>query len=178
MTEDLEPEKLVRLIDKESGETLTMQVAAEFELDGKVYGVLTPAETLIRIFRETEDELIEVEPSEYAPLKEHVDAALSDWGLKVAVRSDEFVLEGEEPDDFYEDCDIVEGESDDGPEELFVLVEVDTGDQNFLVTTSAEMRLFPVEITGEDEARMLEDEEYAALEEIFREVMDFPEGAE
>ncbi|MCB9548419.1 MAG: hypothetical protein H6706_21635 [Myxococcales bacterium] len=178
MTEDLEPEKLVRLIDKESGETLTMQVAAEFELDGKVYGVLTPAETLIRIFRETADELIEVEPGEFSPIKEHVDAALSDWGLKVAVRADEFVLEGEEPDDFYEDCDIIEGESDEGPEELFVLVEVDTGDQNFLVTTSAEMRLFPVEITGEDEARLLEDEEYAALEEIFREVMDFPEDAE
>ena len=29
-----------------------------------------------------------------------------------------------------------------------------------------------------DEARLLEDEEYAALEEIFREVMDFPEDAE
>jgi len=173
MSEELEPEKLVRMVDQETGETLTMQVAAEFEYEGKVFGVLTPAETLIRIFRETDDELIELEPAEFTDLKEHVDAALSEYGLKVIVRSDEFVLEGEEPEDLYEECEVIEGESDDGPEELFVLTEVDTGEQTFLVTTSAEMRLFPVEITGEEEARLLSDDEYASMEEIFREVMDF-----
>ncbi len=178
MTEELEPEKLVRMVDQETGETLTMQVAAEFEYEGKVFGVLTPAETLIRIFKETDEELIELEPAEFTDLKEHVDAALSEWGLKVIVRADEFVLEGEEPDDFYEDCEVVEGESEEGPEELFVLTSVETGELTYLVTTSAEMRLFPVEITGEEEARLLSDEEYASMEDIFREVMDFGDEEE
>ena len=96
MTEDLEPEKLVRLIDKESGETLTMQVAAEFELDGKVYGVLTPAETLIRIFRETADELIEHCRATIASYKKprtvaFVDALPRDgWAVDYAALDEQF----------------------------------------------------------------------------------------
>lgn len=173
--DELGPIRLVRLLS-DSGDSMSMQVAAEFEYEGRMYGVLTPAEPLVKILKDAEEELEEIELEHFAALKKHINKALKDFGLSVVIRADEFVLEGEEPDDLYEDCDVLEAEGDDGPEELFVIAEVDTGEANYLVVTSSELRLYPVYLNDDETARSLTDEEFAAMDPVFKEVMQFDEA--
>lgn len=175
MSEEL-AERYVQMLDDETGESLTMQVVAEIEYDDRTYGLLIPAVTLVQVLVENDDDLRELEIEEFAAIKPEIDKALGEWGLSVAVQAGEYVLEGEEPEDLYEDCDsFIDEEAD---EEYFIIAEVDTGDQLYLVSVKAVPNMFPVEIVDEDNARSLNDDEMQRMHDVFQEAIQVLEGDE
>ncbi len=178
MAEDeLYPEKVVQLTPDASGEQIPMQVYLEVDQDGRVYALLTPQDPLVLVLRathlqnETDEEggtLEELEVEEFGPLAKEINHVLKEWGVKIEVRSEEYVLVGEANEGLYEDCEIlpvvVEGEE----EEYLVLAELDSGDTLYMVCEPASPDLFPVELQ-EDVPRLLTDEELdGGLEEMFR----------
>ena len=176
MSEEL-AERYVQMLDDDSGETLSMQVVAEIEYDDKTYALLIPAITLVQVLVESDDELRELETSEFAAVSKHINDAIKDWGLTIEVQANEYVLVGEEPDDLYEDCDSFVDEEED--EEYFILTEVSTGETTYLVSVKAVPNMFPAELIDADNARSLNDEEMGRLHDVFQEaikVLDEDEG--
>lgn len=166
MSEEL-PERLVQMLDDESGESLTMQVAIEIEYDDKTYALLVPVDTLVMVLAEDgEDELSEVEPEAFDAIAKHLNDALADWGLSVERRANEVLLVGEEPDDLYEDCEVFTA-GDDDDDEYFVITEVSTGETNYLIAVKAIPNLFPAELIDDSTARTLGDEEMERMHEVF-----------
>lgn len=99
--------------------------------------------------------------------------------MKGEAREDGIFLVGDPNDEFLEDCDIIEVHADDDEEEEYaVLVELQTGDANYLVITPMVPDLYPVEFTGTDEARLLDDEELGDLEETFQAALSAIEDEE
>ncbi len=180
MIEELEERRLVRLVDEDSGETLEMEVFLEIELEetGKTYALLTPAAPIVKILRADpadEDVLEEVEPEEYSPLAKQFDEALRDWGVKLELRASEVVMVGEPKEELYEDCELLEVDTDEGPDELVVLIQIETGEANYLVCEPTQPDLYPVELDGAS-GRGLSDAELAELDEIFRAALEHVGG--
>jgi hypothetical protein len=175
--------RTIQLVDA-SNEPLECNVAAEFELDGQIYLVVTPTEewgSVIRVVPgETEDEesLEELEVEEFGPIADAINGELmANLGLKIVPRGNELILQGEIPDDLYDDADELEVETDEGEDRtLLVLAEVDTGQAIYCVAANSGYILYPALQTSETTARPLEADELNELRDVFDEVYAQLEG--
>lgn len=166
------PRRVVTLVDEATGDRLEMEVYLELEVDDRDYALLVPVDLAVEVYRTVDadgDDLLEpVEPEELAGLRKHVTDALKGWKVKAEIRGAEMYLVGDPPDDFFEDCEMIEVDTDEGPEDFVVIVQLETGDETFLVTTPVVPDLQPAQLVDEKTARGLSDDELADLEETFR----------
>lgn len=169
MSEPL-PRRVVNLVD-ESGEKIPMEVYLEVDVEDRNYALLIPVDLPVEVYRTIDEDGVDaldpVEHEELAGLRKHIADALKQWKIKVDLRSDGLYLVGDPPDDFFEDCETIEVDTDEGPEDFLVVVQIETGDMTYMVTTPVVPDLQPVELDG-DRARPLDDDELADLEETFR----------
>ena len=172
MNDELAPQKIVTVdID---GAPIEMQVYLDLEVEGTEYGLVFPFDLPILIVTNTEDddgeylEAVDLEATK--ALKTSLFEATRQWGVKPEFRGDELYLVGDYPEEFLDDCDVIEVDVEDGAEEYVVLMTLEDGEQEFLVITPLvpEDEMYPVEFTGEDTARLLDDSELAQLEDVFR----------
>ncbi len=177
-----EQEQIVQMLDEETGEELTMQVYPYtcFKMKDHTYAVLTPHETVVKILREIPDEeddevfsLEELEPAEYQEIQRFVAEALKPWNCKISIRADEFILEGEPPEEFFEREDMeepIEVETEDGDEDSYIVLQrIDTAEQQYLIVMSETPELYPAEMISDDKARRLTDDELEKLQDVFEE---------
>lgn len=173
---ELEEARVVHLHDADTDSTLETEVFIEIELDDKVYALLTPTKPVITVMRATEGdddedgELEELELEEFAALREHFVKALAPFGVTIVEEGGELLLEGETDEEFYEDCEVLDVETDNGDDELLVLVRVETGAEVFLVATPSVPAMYPVELVGDD-ARLLSQEELEQMHDIFTDAL-------
>lgn len=169
MSADIAPRRVIPLDDPETKTTTEMEVYLELEVEGLQYALLVPMDLPVLVYRALEEDgaFELVEDHELKGLRKHVDDALKDWGVKAELRDGDLWLVGDPPDDFFEDCEGIEAETDEGPEEFAVLVQLETGDETFLVTTPVVPELIPARLDA-GRARPLTDDELADLEETFR----------
>jgi len=176
MTEP-DPKRIVPLVDAKTQEELAMEVFIELELEDRSFALLTPAEAVVNILRvvpgETEDDetLEEMEPTEFQSLRGLFERQLKEWNCQIEVRADEFLLHGDPPEEFYEDCEIFGVETEDGEEEYMILLEIDTGQELYIVAAPAEPPIYPVEIR-DDKARSLNEKELAQYEPLFQQALE------
>ncbi len=172
MSEEMQDLRIVALVDEMTGESLKMQIFMEIEVDNKMLALLTPHEAVVNILHTKADdddaELAELEPSDFPKVAKDVQKALAEWTCKIEVRADEFILLGDPPQEFYDDVETIEVETEDGDDELLVLMEIDTGDDVYLIVTSSTPPIFPAELLENDTARSLNDEELAKHNELFK----------
>lgn len=172
--QDLEPVRIVTLHD-DAGAHLPVEVVVEIDQDDKTYVLLTPSEPVVMILREdttNEDSPLEsLDPEDFKSVSKHVQDALIQHNVRVEIKSDEFVLAGEPNESFYAECDVMELEEVDGANEYLVLVEVDNGNNKYLVVMSIEPALYPGLLTSDTEARLLSDDELEQVESLFSEVL-------
>ncbi len=166
--------RTIPLIDPDTGDELLTSVAAEFEYNGQLYLVVTPVDEVVSVIRVEGDgddqELQELEVEEFPAVAAAVNEAMAQWKLKVESKGNELVLVGEIPEDFFDDCDEIEVETDEGEERtLMILMEVDTGDTTYLVAASSGYILYPAADEGES-ARPLSTDELADMRDVFDEV--------
>lgn len=170
MSEPL-PRRVVTFIDDETDAQIPMEVYLEVDVEDHNYALLIPVDVPVEVYRTVDedgaDALDPVEADELAELRKHVSDALKQWKIKVEIRGDVMYLVGDPPDDFFEDCEMIEVDTDEGPEDYVVIVQIETGEVTYLVTTPVVPDLQPVELDG-DKARPLTDDELADLEETFR----------
>ncbi len=197
MNDEQMEEQIVQMLDEETNESLTMQVCPDtlFEKDGHKYAVLTPHETVVKILQEIPDEdadeedddvecfsLEELEPEEYKAIQRHVSDALKPWNCQITVRADEFILEGEPPEEFFERDDMeepIDVQTDDGEEDTYIVLQrIDTGDKQYLIIMPEDPELYPAEMLGPDKARRLNDDELEKLQSKFEEVLHNAMGEE
>lgn len=168
----LAPRRVVTLFDEESGDKMEMEIYLELSLEGdpRVYALLVPLDMPVEVYEtrvvDGADVLDPVEPKALGDLRKHVTEALRQWEIKAAVRGGEMFLVGDPPESFYADCESIEVDTDEGSEEFLVLVQLETGDQAYLVITPVVPDLTPAQLTA-DGARALTDKELAELEETF-----------
>jgi hypothetical protein len=165
------------------GEPTKMEVYLELDVDDHSYGLLIPMDLpvhLVRAIKEGDSDVLDpVDAKEAQGLLGELNNAIRDWGMKGEAREDGIFLVGDPNDEFLEDCDIIEVRADDDEEEEYaVLVELQTGDANYLVITPMVPDLYPVEFTGTDGARLLDDEELGDLEETFQAALSAIEDEE
>jgi hypothetical protein len=165
------------------GEPTKMEVYLELDVDDHSYGLLIPMDLpvhLVRAIKEGDSDVLDpVDAKEAQGLLGELNNAIRDWGMKGEAREDGIFLVGDPNDEFLEDCDIIEVHADDDEEEEYaVLVELQTGDANYLVITPMVPDLYPVEFTGTDGARLLDDEELGDLEETFQAALSAIEDEE
>jgi hypothetical protein len=177
MASDFEPLKVVKLKQDHGSETLDVEIVAEVEMDGKLYGLVTPAQPIVYILEEEGDdddsELQQIAPEDFAPIQKQIQEALSQWNVHVEVRADEFVLVGDPPEEFYSESELFEAEDDEGESvEYMILVEVDDGSKRYLVTMPIDPVLYPVELLPDDTAIVLEDDKMGELHDIFQNIME------
>jgi len=166
----------VALHDEEHGDETAMDVLVDFEQDGRTYALLTHPVPVVHVLTvegdgEDEDgelELGEVEPDQLGDLRRHVNDAIKDWGVRLEERGPDLVLSAEIPEEAYDPDQVIELETEDGPEDFFLLSEIDTGGTVYWLVAPEIPPLFPVEL-AEGGARPLEDEELERLEQRFRE---------
>lgn len=177
--DDIAPRRLIWLDDAETDSSMEMEVYLEMEVDGLLYALLVPMDLPAFIYREVDEEggFELVEDDELKSLRKHVSDALKDWGVEAHIRDGDLWLVGDPPDDFYDDCEGIEAETEDGPEEFAVLVQLETGDKTYLVATPVVPELVPARLDA-GRARPLTDDELADLEETFRAALAQFEGEE
>jgi hypothetical protein len=172
--QELEPLRIVELID-ESGTTMPVEVVVEVEINENLYALFTPANPLIYILCEDlKDEdapLEQLEPTDFEGISKNIQTALFDYGLKVEIQADEFVLIGEPNESFYEQSELMEVEGDDGVQEYYVLVEVDDATARYSVVMPTEPVIYPGEILSDERARLLTEEEMLGLGSVFEEIL-------
>lgn len=179
MSEELAPRRTV--VVEDADQSTEMEVYLEVEVDQHVYGLLIPLDlpvNLVKTFQEQDTDVLDpVDPETAVALSKELNTALRPWGLKSESRDEGLYLVGEPNDEFLDDCDVIEVRTDDGEEEEYaVLLEMETGDATYLVITPVVPDLFPVEFTGENSARLLNDEQLADLEETFYAALSAVEG--
>lgn len=169
MSDDIAPRRLIWLDDAETGASMEMEVYLEMEVDGLLYALLVPMDLPAFVYRQADDEgaFELVEGKALGRLRKHVGDALKDWGVGAELRDGDLWLVGDPPDDFFEDCEGIEAETEDGPEEFAVLVQLETGDETYLVATPVVPELVPARLDA-GRSRPLTDDELADLEETFR----------
>ncbi|MBV71326.1 MAG: hypothetical protein CMH52_08245 [Myxococcales bacterium] len=165
------------------GEPTQMEVYLELDVDERAYGLLIPLDFPIHLVETSQengaDVLEPVDEATVQKLRGELNSAIRDWGLKSESRPDGLFLVGEPDDEFLEDCDFIGVRTDDGEEEEYaVLVQLETGDNTYLVITPTTPELVPVEFTSTDSARHLEDSELGDLEETFHAALRAVEDAE
>jgi len=169
MSEDIAPRRLIWLDDPETGASMEMEVYLEMEVDGLIYALLVPMDLPAFVYRQADAEggFELVEGKALTQLRKHVGDALKDWSIKAELRDGDLWLVGDPPDAFFEDCEGIEAETEDGPEEFAVLVQLETGDETYLVATPVVPELVPARLDA-GRSRPLTDDELADLEETFR----------
>ncbi|MCA9560270.1 MAG: hypothetical protein KC583_17095 [Myxococcales bacterium] len=168
---ELEPRRVIPFVDPESGEEIPMEVFLEVEQDMKVFALLTPVAWSVEVVRATDDTIEPVEPDELPGLRKHIADGMAPHGLTVHLRAEQIFLEGDPAEDFFDDCDCIDVQTDDGEEEYAVLLTLETGDETFMVIMPTEPELFPVEIV-DDKGRPLNDAELEGLEDTFRRALE------
>lgn len=172
MSEEMADMRIVSLVDEKTGESLKMQVFMEIDVDGKTLGLLTPHEAVVNILHakanDEEAELAELEPEDFPKVSKDIQKALSEWTCKIEVRADEFILLGDPPQEFYDDVETIEVETDEGDDELLVLMEIDNGEDIYLIVTSSTPPIFPAELLEDDTARSLDEKELAKHDAMFK----------
>lgn len=171
MSSDLGERRIVTMTG--DGEPTQMEVYLELDVEDKAYGLLIPMDLpvhLVRTFQETGSDVLDpVDADVTTSLTKELDAALRPYGLKSENRDGDLFLIGDPNDEFFDDPDVIEVSSDDGEEEEYaVLLELETGENTYLVITPIVPDLYPIEFTGDSEARLLEDNELSDLEETFQ----------
>ena len=177
MTEEMQEMRVVSYL-YENGEALKMQVFREIEVDGKTLGLLIPHHdepivTILHTKSNDEDaELAEFEPEDFPKVSKEIQKALSEWGCKIVVRADEFVILGDPPEEFWNEYEIIEVETDAGDDELWVLMEIDTGEDVYLIVTASLPPIFTTEIFEDDTARSLSDAQVETHKDLFKRVLE------
>ena len=168
---DLLPRRVVPLIDPDTGKEIPMEVFLEVDVDMRVYALLTPAEWEVEVVRASDESIEAVEPSELPGLKKHIAEGLAQWGITVHLQDDQLFLKGDPPEAFFDECDSIDVNTEDGEEEYAILLQLDTGDEEFLVIMPNQPELFPVELV-DGKGRALEDDELERLEDTFRRALE------
>jgi hypothetical protein len=182
MNDELAPQKVVTVnID---GDAIEMQVYLDLDFEGTEYGLVFPVDLPVLVVTSIQDEDGEyLEPLDF-PATKKLKAALYEatrpWGVSPDFRGDELYLVGDYPDDFLDDCDVIEVHVEDGVEEYAVLLNLEDGEQNFMVITPLvpEDDMYPVQFVDEKTARLLDDAELMKLEDLFRVALNDIEGEE
>ena len=182
MNDDLAPQKIVTVhIDDAPVE---MQVYLDLEFDGTEYGLVFPLDLPVLVVTSVQDEegeyLDPLDVQATKALKTPLYEALRSWGLTPDFRGNELYLVGDYPDEFFDDCDVIEVDVEDGTEEYAVLLTLDDGNNTYLVITPLvpEDEMYPVEFVDDNTARLLDDEELVKLEDLFRSALNEVEGEE
>lgn len=171
------PQRIVTLRDEATGEQLDMEVVVEVEVEGREYALLTPLDPTVRLVRlEGEDEetadLEEVDdPDALKDMQSAINDALKPLGVRVRRRGGRYALEGELPEEVYDDADEVTAEADDEEEDFLKIAELDSGAARYWLLLPLELELHAVELKG-DQARELEDDELEALHETFEAALE------
>jgi hypothetical protein len=176
MKDDFEPLKIVKLKHSEHEEPLEAEIVAEVEMNGKLYGLVTPAAPVVYILEESnadddDSELQQIAPEEFEPIRKQIQEALSEWGVQIQIRADEFVLVGDPPEEFYSESELFAVEEDEEEVEYMILTAVDNGNTTYLVTMPTEPVLYPVELKEDDVAIVLADDEMVELHDIFQNII-------
>jgi hypothetical protein len=178
MNEELAPRRIVSI--KDDGQATAMEVYLELDFDGKAYGIALPNDLPILLVSRLEDEEGEyLEPIDYAEtkgLKASLTEATRAWNVKPEFRNDEVYLVGDYPEDFLEDCEHIEVHVEDGTEEYARLLDLEDGENTYLIITPLVPDMYPFEFVDEENGRLLDDDELSQLEELFREALHAVEG--
>ena len=173
MESELAPRRVVNLIEDDN--STEMEVYLEVEMEGQVFALLIPLDLPVHVVRELETEeqaaLEPVEAEALPAMRKHIADALKPMGISAELHGDEMFLVGDPPDDFFEDCEMIEVRTEEDEEEYALVLELDTGDEQFLVLTPMVPDLFPAELVSDSEARPLSDAELSRLEDTFREAL-------
>ena len=178
MSDDLLPRRLVTLGDGD--EAVEMEVYVELDVEGRSYALLISTEIPVHVVRtivsDDEDMLDPVADEDIEALRKSLDDALKPWGVRLAVGGDELRIVGDPSEDFLDDCSLIQVRSDDGEEDDYaVVVELDDGNEHYLIITPIVPELTPVEMVGET-PRRLDDDELGRLQEIFQMALTETEG--
>jgi hypothetical protein len=169
--EELLPRRVVQLPDDETGEDLEMEVVVELEVEGREYALLTPPYPILRLMvveeEDGETSMDEVGPAVLDKLRREVNDALKPWKVKARRYGTAYALDGELPSEAFDDADQISAETEDGDEEFLVISELDAGEERYWLLYPLDQELHPVELTSEDRARALNDDELEALHETF-----------
>ena len=167
MNEELSPRRLVTLEEPEG--QVEMEVYLELEIGEQTYALLTPLDLPVNAVEDLgKGELKGVETEDLQELLVHIRDYLKPWGLKAALDGEDLYIEGDAPEDFFDECDFIEVDADGEEAEYAVIIQIETGDKTFLVLTPTMPDLYPAEILDEERARSLTDKELGDLEETFR----------
>ena len=173
MDEELAPRRVVNLIEEDNA--TEMEVYLEVELETQTFALLIPLDLPVHVVRELEADgqaaLEPVAPEALPTMRKHIADALKPMGIGAELHGDELFLVGDPPDDFFDDCEMIEVRTDEDEEEYALVLELDTGDEQFLVLTPMVPDLFPAELVSDGEARPLTDAELSRLEDTFREAL-------
>lgn len=171
---ELDPPRIVYLLDEDSKDRLETEVFIEIEMDGKTYALLTPTAPVVTVMRSIGDpeegELEELELEEFGALKKHFVKALEPYNVTIIEEGGELLLQGDPDEDFFTDCEVLDVETDNGDDELLVLVRVETGDITYLIATPSVPAMYPAELIG-DEGRPLTPEELETMHDVFTEAL-------
>ena len=178
MTDNLEPRRIVHLVEDESG--TEMEVYLEVDLDERTFGLLVPTDLAIDVVEvvdeDGEEMLRPLEVKEQKGLRGEINEALKAWDLKFFIEDGAGVLRGDPDEEFYNDCETVELEIGEGEtEEFVVLLELSSGDHTYFVLTSTTPELIAAELLGDESARALSDDELQEMEDVFREALNIDE---
>ncbi|MEE2644980.1 MAG: hypothetical protein VYD19_08610, partial [Myxococcota bacterium] len=157
-TEELLPQSTVTLVDP-TGVEIPAEVFVELDYDGSIYALVTPAQPVVNVIIEREEEELEyLESENFASVEKAINEALDKtFGVKIVSSGDSLNLVGELGEDAYAG-EVLELEGDDGEmSEFIVLVEVDLGDVIYIVCYPVAPVIYPVELVEEGFARYLED---------------------
>ena len=181
MSAELNERRIVTMTD--DGESAKMEVYLELDVDSRSYGLLIPMDLPVHLVKASNesgtDVLDPVGPEDTRGLLNELNNAVKEWGLKGESRDDGLFLLGDPSDEFLEDCDIIEVRAEDDEEEEFaVLVELETGNETYLVITPMVPDLYPVEFNDSSTARLLNDDELSDLEDTFQAALNSFEDEE
>lgn len=169
-------QRSVQMLVESSGESLSMQVVAEFKHGDKAYAVLTSTTTLVSVILDEGDALHELEVDEFDKVAGLINGALRGSGLWIETHANEFLLAGKTQEDQL--CRSYDSfEDPDTGDVYFIVADVVSDDSTFIVAFVSVPRLFPAELVDYETARSLSDGEMIELRGVFQDVVDALDGA-
>ncbi|MFN3197821.1 MAG: hypothetical protein ACE366_05320 [Bradymonadia bacterium] len=171
----LQEERILKLVDADVGLDLDTQVVVEVEFEDRTFAILTPATPEVILFKEiSEGALEELDREAVLAMRKDIDYALGNFNLKISPQGEFFYLSGEPGEEAFSEAEVIEipGDDEDEAEHLIVLVELDTGKDKFLLTTSMNPDMYIAEI-ADDAARLVKDEaELERLEKLLEPIIE------
>lgn len=166
---DFNPDTPTVFLRDETGRSLSCSVEGTFETEGKTYGLLLPLDTPIEIFMVSEEDgeeiISDVGDEELESLFANARAVLAEQNLDLQSTPLTLTAVGEVPEPtedntFVLDLDEEEDDEESEGEEFMVLASFFQDGVAYNVCTPVEPLLILATLTGEEDAEIIEPEEY------------------